>query len=71
MNISYIVHTDCENDKTRLTSHSSFVNISYIACVTVNGNLTVYNTLLTCGILKMVSNVCREVSEVREERFRT
>ena len=71
MNISYIVHTDCENDKTRLTSHSSFVNVSYIiACVTVNGSLTVCNTLLTSGILKMVSNVCREVGEVREVRFR-
>ena len=24
--------------------------------------------LITCGILKMVSNVCREVDKVREER---
>ena len=31
--------------------------------MTVNGNLTVRNTFLTCGALKMVSNVCREVDE--------
>ena len=38
--------------------------------MTVNGNLTVLNTLLTHNILIMASNVCREVDEVREERFR-
>ena len=38
--------------------------------MTVNGNLTDLNTLLTHSILIMVSNVCREVDEVREERFR-
>ena len=53
-----------------MTSHSSFVYISCIACVTVNGNLTVCNTLLRRGILKMASNVCREVDEVREEKLR-
>ena len=37
-------------------------------CATVNGNLTVCNTLLIRGILKMASSVCREVDEVREVR---
>ena len=41
-----------------------------IVCTTVNGNLTVCNMLITHGILKMVSNVCRGVNEVREERLR-
>ena len=37
----------------------------------MNGKLTVCNTLLiTCGTLKMASNVCGEVNEVREERLR-
>ena len=40
-----------------------------IACTTVNGNLTVRN-MITRDILKIASNVCREVDEVREERFR-
>ena len=31
--------------------------------------LRVRNTLLTHDALKMVSNVCREVNEVREERL--
>ena len=31
---------------------------------------TVHTTLLTYGILKLASNVCREVGEVREERLR-
>ena len=66
MNVSYVTCTDCENDKIRLTNHSSFVNISYVACATVNGNLTVRNTLLTHGVLKMASNVCREVNEMRK-----
>ena len=39
-------------------------------CMIVNGKLTVCNMLITHGVLKMVSNVCREVSEVREERLR-
>ena len=30
--VSYIVCTDCENDKIRLTSYSSFVNVSHVAC---------------------------------------
>ena len=25
---------------------------------------------ITCGIIKMVSNICREVNEVREQRLR-
>ena len=41
-----------------------------VACTTVNRNLTVHNMLITCVILKMTSNVCREVNEVREERLR-
>ena len=41
-----------------------------IACTTVNRNLTVHNMLITCVILKMASNVCRQVNEVREERLR-
>ena len=41
--------------------------IGSVACTTVNKNLTVYNMLITCGVLKMVSNLCREVDEVREE----
>ena len=49
---------------------SSFVNVLYLMCATVNRNLTVHNTLLTCGVLTMVSNVCREVDEVREEKLR-
>ena len=36
----------------------------------MNGNLTVRNMLITRDILKIASNVCREVDEVREERFR-
>ena len=36
--------------------------------MTVNGNLTVHNMQITPGILKMVSNVCREVDETDEER---
>ena len=31
--------------------------------------LRVRNTLLTHGVLNMVSNVCREVDEVRKERL--
>ena len=61
---------DCENDKRRLISHSSFVYVLYVIFPTVDGNLIVRNMLLTYGILKMVSNVCREVDEVREERLR-
>ena len=56
--------------KTPLTSHSSFVNISYISCATMNGNLTVRNTLFTHGILKMASNVCREVNKVMKKKLR-
>ena len=41
-----------------------------VACTTVNGNLTVRNMLITRDILKIASSVCREVDEVREERFR-
>ena len=37
-------------------------------CMTVNGNLTVCNMQITPGILKMASNVCREVDETNEER---
>ena len=70
MNISYVMCTDCENNKIRLTSPSSFVNVLYLACATMNRNLTVHNTLLTHGVLTMVSNVCREVDKVREERLR-
>ena len=44
--------------------------IGSVACTTVNKNLTVRNMLITCGVLKMVSNLCREVDEVREERLR-
>ena len=40
-----------------------------VTCTTVNGNLTVRN-MITRDILKIASNVCREVDEVREERFR-
>ena len=69
--VSYVTCTDCESNIITLTSHSSFVYISIVACATMNGNLTVCNTLLiTCGILKMASNVCGEVNEVREERLR-
>ena len=39
-------------------------------CSTVNGNLTVSNMLITGGISKIPSNVCREVDEMREERLR-
>ena len=53
-----------------LTNHSSFVHIVSIACTTGNRNLTDRNMLITHGVLKMASNVCREVNEVREERFR-
>ena len=53
-----------------MTSNLSFVHIASITCMTVNRNLTVCNTLITCGILNMVNNVCREVDEVREERLR-
>ena len=52
-----------------MTSNSSFVYVATVVCTTVNGNLTVYNMLITYGILKMASNVCREVNEVREERL--
>ena len=44
--------------------------VMYVTCTRVNGNLTVRNMLITCGILKMMSSVCREVDEVREERLR-
>ena len=37
--------------------------------MTVNRNLTVRNMLITYGILKLASNVSREVDEVREERL--
>ena len=47
-----------------------FLYISYAACMTVNGNLTVHNMLITHGVLKMASSWCREVDEVREERLR-
>ena len=30
--VLYVVCTDCENDKIRLTSYSSFVNVSYVMC---------------------------------------
>ena len=70
MNVSRIECTDCESDKTGLTSYSRFVSILCVACVTVNRNLTVCSKLLTCGILKLASNVCREVDEVREARLR-
>ena len=29
--VSYVVCTDCENDKIRLTNHSSFVMVLYVA----------------------------------------
>ena len=61
---------DYENSKIQLTSHSSFAYIASVTCSTVNGNLTVSNMLITGGILKIPSNVCREVDEVREERLR-
>ena len=61
---------DYENDKMRLTSHSSFVNIASITCMTVDRNLTVCNILIIHDILKVVSIVSREVDEVREERLR-
>ena len=38
--------------------------------MTVNENLTIRKMLIMHGVLKMVSNVCREVDEVREKRFR-
>ena len=44
--------------------------VMYVTCTRVNGNLTVRNMLITCGILKMANNVCREVDKVREERLR-
>ena len=44
--------------------------VMYVTCTRVNGNLTDRNMLITCGILKMISSVCREVDEVREERLR-
>ena len=50
--------------------HSSSVYIASIVCKTVNGNLTVRNMLITYGILKVASNVSREIDEVREERLR-
>ena len=40
-----------------------------VACTTVNRNLTVRNVLITSGILKIASNVCKEIDEVREERL--
>ena len=42
----------------------SFVYIASGLCTIVSGNLTVLRTLITCSILIMVSNVCREVNEV-------
>ena len=48
----------------------SLVYVASVACMTVYRNLTVCNMLITCGALKMVSNVCREVNKVREERLR-
>lgn len=54
----------------RFTSHLSFVYVVSVTCTTVNGSLTVCNILISGGILKMASNVCREVNEVREERLR-
>ena len=30
--VSYVVCTDCEKDKIRLTSHSSFDMVSYVTC---------------------------------------
>ena len=69
--VSYVTCTDCESNIIPLTSHSSFVYVSIVACATMNGNLTVCNTLLiTCGILKTASNIYGEVDEVREERLR-
>ena len=62
--------TDCENDKIQLTSHSSFVYVESVACMKMNGNLTIHNVLITCGILKMARTVYRKVDEVREERLR-
>ena len=48
-----------------------FVCVPSIACTTVNEKLTVCNILLiTHDLLKMMSNICREVDEVREERIR-
>ena len=41
------------------------IQVLYMFCM-----LRICNTLLTHGVLKMVSNVCREVDEVREERLR-
>ena len=61
---------DCENDKRQLISHSSFVYVLYIIFATVDGNLIIRNMLLTREVLKVLSNVCREVNEVREERLR-
>ena len=37
--------------------------------MTVIGNLTVCNMLITYGILEMASIVCREVGEVRLRRL--
>ena len=69
--VSYVTCTDCESNIIPLTSHSSFAYVSIVAYATMNGNLTVCNTLLiTCGILKKESNICGEVDEVREERLR-
>ena len=44
--------------------------ICCVHCVYNNEWLIVHNVLITHGVLKMVSNVCREVNEVREERLR-
>ena len=68
--VTCITCVDCEKDKIRLTSHSSFVYVASVACTTENGNLTIFNMLITHDVLKMVSIVCREVGEVREYRLR-
>ena len=59
------------NNKLPLTSHSSFVYITSVACTAVNRNLTIRNMLITRGMLKMANIVCKEVDKVREERLRT
>ena len=43
-----------------------------VTCTTANRNFAVHNMLITREVLKMASRsgICREVDEVREERFR-
>ena len=44
--------------------------VASVTCTTVNRDFAVCKMLLiTCSVFKMENNICREVDEVREERF--